>query len=160
MKNKLSIKTWVAIIILALVAITFLILKTQQKNSVPSSDSNTTEQNQYPVLNMASTTSITLKLGEHITVGTTILTPTEVLQDSRCAVGNQCIQAGTVILAVNASSDDGASVIELTLGKPVNQVGLTTTLTAVTPTPTAGKKIDAADYSFTLTIFAILNSAQ
>jgi hypothetical protein len=156
--KKMSTKTWVVVVILVVIVIVFVILKIEPKTAVaPAATNPASTENPYPVLNTASTLSVTLKLGDHITVGRTILTPTEVLEDSRCASGHVCIQAGTVVLAVNASDDDGASVIELPLGTPVVQEGLTTTLTAVTPTPSGDAKINPSDYAFTLTIEPIID---
>jgi hypothetical protein len=156
MNTGMSKKTWTAIIIIALVILAFLILQLRPKTAVAPIGG--ADQNLQPLLNTSGTTSATLKLGDHITVGTVLLTPTEVLQDSRCAVGLQCVQAGTVVLAVNASSDSGVDVIQLPLGTPIVQDGLTTTLTSVSPAPTAGGKISPGDYSFTLNIQQVINN--
>ena len=154
----MTLKTWITLTVIILVAVVFVVLQIFPKKATAPTAQNL-PVNPYPVLNTASTTSVTLKLGEHITVGTTILTPTEVIQDSRCAGGLQCFQAGTVILAVNASSENGADVIDLTLGKTMVQDGLSTTLTSVSPAPSAGQKINPADYIFTLNIEEATNTS-
>lgn len=154
MKNAFSIKTWIALIIIIMLLGTYSILKIFPHKAIAPSNSSQSSSTPvaYPTLDATTATTTTLKLGDHIMVGTTLLTPTEVLQDSRCATGLQCIQAGTVVLAVNASSEDGASVIELPLGKAVTQQGLTLTLTNVSPYPRAQQKVAAGDYVFTLTV--------
>jgi hypothetical protein len=158
--KKMSNKTWLTLIIIVLVVIAYAVLQLRPRMAVAPAATTGETQNPYPTLDTASTTTVTLKLGDHITVGGVLLTPTEVLQDSRCAATHICIQAGTVILAVNASDENGASVIDLPLGQTVVQEGLSTTLTAVSPAASAGIQINPADYSFTLNIQAVINGGN
>ncbi len=134
MNNNLSTKSKITVTIIIIVVILFIILKISPHTpNVPQ----TTSPNQTATPILTATTT-TLKLGDHITIGTTLLTPTEVIQGS------------PVILAVNASSDSGADVINLPLNQKVIQDGLTVTLTAITPPPSTS--VNPADYRFTISI--------
>jgi hypothetical protein len=80
--------------------------------------------------------------------------PVAVLEDSRCPIGVQCIQAGTVRVSLHTSAKNSATLtIEAGLNKPVTVGGDTVTLTAVTPVPTKDtiRPSDSA-YRFTFTV--------
>ncbi|HVZ76141.1 MAG TPA: hypothetical protein VG934_02620 [Candidatus Paceibacterota bacterium] len=85
-------------------------------------------------------------------LGVTV-TPLEVVQDSRCASGVQCVWAGTV--EVRARVADGVNTIEdtFTLGKAATVAyGEVITLTAVAPSKTAGTAIAPDHYAFTFSL--------
>lgn len=71
-------------------------------------------------------------LGQQTTIGGVLITPLELVEDSRCPVDVQCIQAGTVRVrvAINALSRD----FTFTLGEPQTVGDATITLSAVSPT--------------------------
>ena len=80
--------------------------------------------------------TFSVKLGQKITDGVFVMTPTTTLEDSRCPLGVQCIQAGTVRIEVNYSFGSGPTrKDELKLGVQKNLGGRTVTLVKVDPVP-------------------------
>ena len=76
----------------------------------------------------------------------------DVLEDSRCPEGVQCIRAGVVTLLINVNKDDfDLGDTSITLGEGNSSVvqagGYNITLLSVEPYPTAGKEIEITDYS-------------
>lgn len=80
------------------------------------------------------------------------LTPIAVVEDSRCPVKVQCIQAGTVRVRTQISSGLGTSEMILELDKSVTTETEIITLIAVTPSAEAGKTIAAKDYRLTFKV--------
>ena len=78
--------------------------------------------------------------------------PLEVLEDSRCPKGVECVWAGTVRLKARLTSGLGASTTEFTLGTPVTTEAEKVTLIEVRPAPTAGVTITPATYVFVFKI--------
>lgn len=96
------------------------------------------------------TTTLQMALGKGGTGLGITLTPLAVLEDSRCPVGTQCIQAGTVRLSTRLVSSAGETLQTFTLGKPVQTALDTITLTAVSPDKKAGEQ--PSGYLFTFTV--------
>ena len=88
----------------------------------------------------------TIGLGETARFDGFRVTASRVVEDSRCATGVQCIQAGTVRLEVRA----GGGVALLSLGVPVRMGSRWLSLTRACPYPVHGVPIRPADYRFTL----------
>jgi hypothetical protein len=80
-------------------------------------------------------------------LGVTI-TPTSVVEDSRCPVDVQCIQAGTVRVQATLKSGLGMTNQLFVLNTPVTTEAETITLFTVTPVKEAGKTIAPTDYRF------------
>ena len=76
------------------------------------------------------------------------LTPLEVVQDSRCPIDVQCIQAGTVTVRTLIQVGTNAETVTLTLNKPITFVGKQVTLVSVTPAKSSKQTILPADYRF------------
>ena len=91
-------------------------------------------------------------LGEAVTVLGIKITPLEVIEDSRCPIDVQCIQAGTVRLKVRLESGLGKSEMILGLDKTITTEAENISLTSVTPAPRASVKISPADYQFTFSV--------
>jgi len=72
----------------------------------------------------------------------------EVVQDSRCPSGVQCIHAGTV--RVRALQTGQTARILLTLHEPRSVAGGWARLLQVCPSPVAGRPIARGDYRFTI----------
>lgn len=102
----------------------------------------------------ASTTTVSVKLNQKVEAITLALTPFDILEDSRCPIDVQCIQAGTVRLKVLVASPAGGTRdVEFKLGeKVVLDNSLEVTLTDTLPAPRAGQEIADADYSFTFVV--------
>ncbi len=85
-------------------------------------------------------------------IGLTI-TPLAIVEDSRCPIGVQCIQAGTVRLRTKVLSTATTSKeIIFTLSTPVRIGSSTVELSAVAPTTSAGSSIVPANYRFTFSV--------
>lgn len=80
------------------------------------------------------------------------IAPIGILEDSRCPVDVQCIQAGTVRLRTNVRTSAGVSTVDFTLGKAVSVAGETITLTGVLPEKNSKQPTAYADYRFTFKI--------
>jgi hypothetical protein len=80
------------------------------------------------------------------------ITPTEVLEDSRCPSDVQCIQAGTVRVRATLVSGLGTSTSVFALDKSITTETEIVTLFSVTPAPESGKTIAAGEYRFTFKV--------
>ncbi|HYF13182.1 MAG TPA: hypothetical protein VD928_02720 [Candidatus Paceibacterota bacterium] len=78
--------------------------------------------------------------------------PLAVLEDSRCPIDVQCIQAGTVRLQALIVSGLGTSTMTLTLNQSITTEAEQITLTEVAPLPRAGVNISKNQYLFTFEI--------
>lgn len=95
----------------------------------------------------------TIKLGGKITVGSISVTPVSVTEDSRCPTGVQCIQAGRVVVQTRIRNSNGAEqIVNLSTDKTVAYKSYLISLVKVTPNPTAGHRIQAQEYAFTISI--------
>jgi hypothetical protein len=80
------------------------------------------------------------------------VTPLLLLEDSRCPIDVQCIQAGTVRIRALLESGLGSGPQVFVLGAPITTEAETVTLIAVRPDPKAGKTIGSAEYTFVFRI--------
>jgi hypothetical protein len=78
--------------------------------------------------------------------------PKEVVSDSRCAEGVQCVWAGTVEVRTVLSTEVSHGEHVLTLGKPQVFGDFTVTLIEVTPYPKADEEIPVSSYRFTFEV--------
>lgn len=95
------------------------------------------------------TTTLKMDIGQGATALGVTLTPFAIVEDSRCPVGTQCVQAGTVRVQVRISDIAGVSIKEVTLGKPLATAADTIVLTSVAPN---SKSDDITKYSFAFTV--------
>ena len=102
----------------------------------------------------AATTTVSVKFNQKVEAITLALTPFDILEDSRCPVNVQCIQAGTVRLKARVTSlAGGTRDVEFKLGEKVMlDNSLEVTLTNAQPAPRAGQEISDSDYSFTFVV--------
>ena len=102
-----------------------------------------------PLPTSSSTVSTEVKqvgLSKSVMFSTLIIRPTQVLEDSRCPIDVQCIQAGTVRVETTLST--GAQQV-FKLNTPVTIGDQTITLIAVRPEKESKKTIKPTDYIFT-----------
>lgn len=78
----------------------------------------------------------------------TKITPLQVLEDSRCPIDVQCIQAGTVRLQANIETIAGVSEQIFVLNESVKTENQTITLVNVEPISDSKTKIDNSEYNF------------
>ena len=98
--------------------------------------------------------SVTLKT--HINKGDSgfgvTIVPTHILEESRCATGVQCIQAGTVRVRALMESGMGEAPQDFRLNTPITTEAHSVELVEVTPYPKEGKQIEEGDYEFTFKV--------
>lgn len=104
--------------------------------------------------------------GKHIVGGTpqttsaskVMINPWAVLEDSRCPIDVQCIQAGRVRIGVHLLHPQDQSVLKdmvFEVGDSVDIRGMRITLLQVMPYTDAGKKIKDSQYRFTFSVSQI-----
>jgi len=98
--------------------------------------------------------SMTLALGESASLDGIVVTPTKVVEDSRCPAGVYCIQAGTVRLEVSAQTPLGTVTRTVKLGDTVTLGSQKFTFSKVDPLKTQ-TPIDPTKYRFTVTVTQI-----
>lgn len=90
--------------------------------------------------------------GKPSSKSTVEINPMGILEDSRCPVDVQCIQAGTVRVRATVLSGTVSSTADFKLGEPLNVGGETITLVEVAPVKDTRKPITYSDYRFTFKI--------
>jgi hypothetical protein len=92
-----------------------------------------------------------VRLGETVAMSGFRLTPLEVVEDSRCPTGVQCVWAGRLRLRARIDFDDSTAERELTLGEaqPVGTGMLK--LVEAQPHPQEGQTTYPEDYRFGFT---------
>ncbi|MFA5942492.1 MAG: hypothetical protein WC798_02355 [Candidatus Paceibacterota bacterium] len=96
--------------------------------------------------------SLDARIGQEVSGLDVRIVPIEVLEDSRCPIDVQCIQAGTVRIRARLISGLGEANQEFRLGQPITTETEVVTLTDVLPQPKAGIEIKESDYLFTFAI--------
>lgn len=96
----------------------------------------------------------TAGIGQNIFVNGVSITPTEIVEDSRCPAGVYCIQAGTVRVKVMLQGGSGSLKGEETfkLDSPVTFGGKTVTLDSVLPGKFPAAMPTSKDYRFTFSV--------
>lgn len=100
----------------------------------------------------ATTSTITTTIGQVATALHVSITPKEVVSDSRCPQGVQCIWAGTVEVKAVVATEvlHGENVYKL--GESADFGAYTITLIEVTPSPVESVKIPTSSYRFTFKV--------
>ena len=91
-------------------------------------------------------------LNQTVRLADRAVTPTSVVEDSRCPRGVQCIQAGTVRIAAVIADPGTERTMVLTLGVPARLDGGWVNLVRTCPYPVHGARLNAEDYSFRLSL--------
>jgi hypothetical protein len=76
------------------------------------------------------------------------ITPLTLLEDSRCPIDVQCIQAGTVRVRALLGSGLGEGVQTFTLGVPITTEAEAVELVEVKPAPHSERQIASSEYRF------------
>lgn len=98
------------------------------------------------------TVVVTAHIGQTVSALGEKITPTAVLDDSRCPTGVQCIWAGTVHATASLSGANGTSKVTFELGKSSTSEVNSYELTSVAPAKDSKQEIRPADYVFTFTV--------
>jgi hypothetical protein len=106
-----------------------------------------------PVTVTAENGELTLFMGQTGVASALTLVPHELLEDSRCPEGVQCVWAGRVRLAVALAGTWGATDHVFTMGQSITSGGgETVTFVEVTPAKVASSSVPVADYRFTFKV--------
>lgn len=95
---------------------------------------------------------VTAALGQGASALDATVTPLEVVEDSRCPSGANCIVAGRVRVKVRVQTVERADEAVLAVGETVRHGGLSVTLTNVTPYPQPNVPIAPNQYRFTFAV--------
>jgi len=88
-------------------------------------------------------------LGESVWQGDTILTPLNVIEDSRCPQNVQCVQAGKLVVSTRITATHWQQTVPLTLGEPYTVMNRSYVLSGASPGQVAGQAIQPGAYRFT-----------
>jgi hypothetical protein len=97
-----------------------------------------------------------VRLGEDVRLGGLGVRALRLVEDSRCPAGVQCIQAGTVRLAVRITERGSARELVLQLGEPqpLGDGRVLSLASVCPPTTSPGVKLPEASYRFYLAAYA------
>jgi hypothetical protein len=90
----------------------------------------------------------TARIGQAVRLGLVTVRPLQVLEDSRCPVNVQCVQAGRLRLRAEIAPPSGGRERTLTLGEPHQVAGGTLVLEDARPRRTAEGSIAPEAYAF------------
>ena len=87
-------------------------------------------------------------LHEATRVGSLVVTPRAVIEDSRCPINVRCVWAGRAIVRTDVAGPGWRETLDVTLGTPVATHGTTLSLTSVEPARLVGAQAPPLDYRF------------
>lgn len=87
-------------------------------------------------------------IGETVRVGPLLATPRSVVEDSRCQLTVQCVQAGRLIVSTRLEGDGWSQTVPLTLGEPYAVQGTTVTLVSGRPEKWSERRRPRNEYRF------------
>jgi len=123
----------------------------QNQISTTTSDTSTTTSDGSNLNPIQTYGQVKLRLNESSKFTNLTLTPTKVIEDSRCPKGVNCIWAGTVKVSLIINSAVGRSTPTIELGKSVTTESEKITLVSVEPMKTT-VQIAAGDYLLTFKV--------
>lgn len=81
-------------------------------------------------------------------VGSIVVTPMRLVEDSRCPINARCVWPGQAVLEARIDGDGWRQTDRLTLGEPHEVYNKTLVLVSVEPGTLAGQTVDPAAYRF------------
>lgn len=87
-------------------------------------------------------------IGETVRVGPLIATPVRLVEDSRCPLTVQCVQAGRLIVSTYLEGEGWRETVPLTLGEPYTVGGSTITLVSGRPEKWNERRRPRNEYRF------------
>ncbi|ARU15676.1 hypothetical protein [Croceicoccus marinus] len=87
-------------------------------------------------------------IGQPVMAGDLMLTPLAVKEDSRCALGTQCIWAGRIVVSTRVTGTGWSETADLVAGEDMIVGGRTMLLESALPERVAEREIAAGDYRF------------
>ncbi len=88
------------------------------------------------------------RMGEATRVGSLIVTPRAIIEDSRCPINARCVWAGRAVVRTDVAGAGWRETANLTLGQRWLTHGTTITLTSVEPGKMAGEQAEPSAYTF------------
>lgn len=90
----------------------------------------------------------TVALGQPVRLGDLVVTPRQIVEDSRCAKDVQCIWAGRLIVQTRIDGAGWRDTANIMLGETYGTHGHVIALTSATPGKASGKDIPPEAYRF------------
>ncbi|MCL6682825.1 hypothetical protein [Sphingomonas alba] len=87
-------------------------------------------------------------LGQPTRVGSLVVTPMKLVEDSRCPVNARCVWAGRAVVTTRIDGTGWRETANLELGKPYATHNLSVQLSSVQPEKVAGQQPPAQAYVF------------
>ena len=87
-------------------------------------------------------------LGQPVRLGEIVVTPRQIIEDSRCAKGVQCVWAGRLIVQTRIDGAGWRDTANITLGETYGTHGRVIALTDAYPDKDSGKEITPEAYRF------------
>ena len=87
-------------------------------------------------------------IGETVRVGVLTATPRRLVEDSRCPLTVQCVQAGRVVVSTRITGPGGTETVPLVLGEPYPVQGATVTLVSARPEKWSERRRPRDEYRF------------
>ncbi len=87
-------------------------------------------------------------LNQPVWLGEVIVTPLQVLEDSRCPVDAQCVWAGKLTVSTRITATHWQQTAPMTLGEPYSVMNRELVLVSATPAPTSQNQVAQGDYRF------------
>ena len=87
-------------------------------------------------------------LDQPVAVGDIVVTPKEVIEDSRCPINARCVWAGRLIVRTRIDGAGWRDTADITLGETYGTHGRVIALVSGEPGKTTQAEIDPADYRF------------
>lgn len=99
-------------------------------------------------INISQTVSV--KLGEDVSVYGITITPQEITEDSRCPIDVECIQAGRLVVKarVESNGETSAEYLFELFSAPLKTEMAEISLVRVEPNPESGTELSDTDYTF------------
>ena len=88
------------------------------------------------------------RLGVPVRVGAVVVTPLEVVEDSRCPINARCVWAGRVIVKARIEGADWRETAQITAGTPHGTHDAIVHLVSVQPDRVTGDAVQPGDYRF------------
>ena len=87
-------------------------------------------------------------IGETVRIGPLTATPVRLIEDSRCPLTVQCVQAGRLIVSTRLGGEGWSETVPLTLGEPYAVQGSMVTLVSGRPEKWSERRRPRNEYRF------------
>jgi hypothetical protein len=105
-----------------------------------------------PIIGVQQGMKVSTKINQRVNGYSEMITPTAVIEDSRCPRDVQCIQAGTVRISLKLENTEGVMISSIGLGQTIETKTEKITFYSVGPDKISTTVIKRGDYIFVLQI--------